>query len=189
MRRFQNDYPDDLRNGGYRRTASLTKIKTSGAGVLFLPNYYNEVPLQIQQARQQGFGGAIVGSDSWGSEEILKLGKGLLEGSYFTTHYAADMATEKARKFISDYAARYGSKPDDVAALTYDAFGMLFESVKSAGSSDPALVLARLLNLSRFDGVTGAMKFAPGSGSPSKSAVVIEIKDNAFRYFDSISPL
>jgi branched-chain amino acid transport system substrate-binding protein len=170
-------------------TAQLSKINSSGPGVLFLPNYYNEVPLQIQQARQQGFAGAIVGSDSWGSEEILKLGKGLLEGSYFTTHYAADMATEKARKFISDYAMKYGSKPDDVAALTYDAFGMLFESVKSAGSDDPALVLAHLSNLSRFDGVTGTMKFAPGSGSPAKSAVVIEIKDNAFRYFDSISPL
>ncbi len=170
-------------------TAQLSKIKSSGADVLFLPNYYNEVPLQVQQARQQGFGGAIVGSDSWGSEEILKLGKGLLDGLYFTTHYAPDMATEKAKKFISDYTTQYGSKPDDVAALTYDAFGMLFESIRAAGSDDPALVLACLSNLSRFAGVTGTMKFTPGSGSPAKSAVVIQIRDDAFRYFDSISPL
>jgi branched-chain amino acid transport system substrate-binding protein len=170
-------------------SAQLSKIKSSGADVLFLPNYYNEVPLQIQQARQQGFAGAIVGSDSWGSEEILKLGKGFMEGLYFTTHYAPDMATDKAKKFIAGYQAKYGAKPDDVAALTYDAFGLLFESVRAAGSDDPASVLARLASLSEFAGVTGTMKFMPGSGSPLKSAVVIQIKDNAFRYFDSIEPM
>jgi branched-chain amino acid transport system substrate-binding protein len=170
-------------------SAQLSKIKASGAEVLFLPNYYNEVPLQIQQARQQGYSGGIVGSDSWGSEEILKLGGSSMEGLYFTTHYAADMATDKAKKFIADYQATYGSKPDDVAALTYDAFGMLFESIRKAGTIDPEKVRASLSTLSEFAGVTGTMKFTPGSGSPAKSAVVIRIKDNSFRYFDSINPL
>jgi branched-chain amino acid transport system substrate-binding protein len=170
-------------------TAQLSNIKASGAEVLFLPNYYNEVPLQVQQARQQGFTGRIVGSDSWGSDEILKLGGAVMDGLFFTTHYAPDMATEKARKFIADYQAKYGSKPDDVAALTYDAFGMLFESIKKAGAIAPEKVLDRLSNLSEFSGVTGTMKFTPGSGSPAKSAVVIQIKGNAFKYFDSINPL
>jgi branched-chain amino acid transport system substrate-binding protein len=169
-------------------TAQLSKIKASQAKVLFLPNYYNEVPLQIQQARQQGFTGLIVGSDSWGSDEILKLGKDIMDGLYFTTHYAPDIATEKAKKFIADYEGRYGAKPDDVAALTYDAFGMLFESIKKAKSRQPDKVLAQLSKLSNFQGVTGTMKFSSGSGSPVKSAVVIQIKDNAFKYFDSVNP-
>ncbi len=170
-------------------TAQLSKITAAGADVLFLPNYYNEVPLQIQQARQTGFTGSIVGSDSWGSEEILKLGKDMLNGLYFTTHYSADMATDKARKFIADYQARYGSRPDDVAALTYDSFGLLFESIQKAQSRDPEKVRAQLSSLSKFLGVTGAMEFRSGSGSPVKSAVVIQIKNNAFTYFDSINPL
>jgi branched-chain amino acid transport system substrate-binding protein len=170
-------------------TAQISKIKSSGAEVLFLPNYYNEVPLQIQQARRQGFTGQIVGSDSWGSEEILKLGGTLMNGLYFTTHYAPDMATDKAKKFIADYQAAYGTRPDDVAALTYDAFSLLFESIRKAGSVDPEKVRSQLSQLSEFYGVTGIMKFTPGSGSPLKSAVVIQIKDNAFKYFDSINPL
>jgi branched-chain amino acid transport system substrate-binding protein len=170
-------------------TAQLSNIKASAAEVLFLPNYYNEVPLQVQQARQQGYSGKIVGSDSWGSDEILKLGGASMDGLYFTTHYAPDMATDKAKKFIADYFARYGSKPDDVAALTYDAFGMLFESIRKAGVAEPEKIREQLSVLSEFAGVTGTMKFTPGSGSPSKSAVVIQIKDNAFKYFDSIRPL
>lgn len=170
-------------------SAQLSKIKASGAQVMFLPNYYNEVPLQVEQARRLGFTGAIVGSDSWGSEELLKLGKDLMNGLYFTTHYAADMATDNAKKFITEYQAKFGAKPDDVAALTYDAFEMLFQSIKNASSKDPEKVLSQLSTLSRFQGITGTMRFSPGSGSPVKSAVVIQIKNNAFTYFDSINPL
>ncbi len=170
-------------------TAQLSKIKAAVPEILFLPNYYNEVPLQIQQARQQGYSGTIVGSDSWGSEEILTLGKDLLEGLYFTTHYASDMATEKAKKFISDYESRYGAKPDDVAALTYDSFGMLFESIKKASSKSPDKIREQLANLSQYIGVTGTMQFTAGSGSPRKSAVVIQIKNNRFTYFDSVNPM
>ena len=169
-------------------TAQLSKIRRVQPEALFLPNYYNEAPLQIQQARRLGFDGAIVGSDSWGSEEILKLGGAIMNGLYFTTHYAPDMATEKAKKFIDGYRLRFGSKPDDVAALTYDSFGMLFESIKHASSVQPKIVLEKLSTLSEFQGITGAMKFAPGSGSPIKSAVVILIKDNAFTYYDTIEP-
>ncbi len=170
-------------------TAQLSKILLAKPEALFLPNYYNEAPLQIQQARRLGFTGAIVGSDSWGSEEILKLGKEAMNGLYFTTHYAADMATEKAKKFIGDYQARFGSKPDDVAALTYDSFGMLFDCIRKASSVQPKDVLEKLSVLSEFKGVTGTMKFNPGSGSPVKSAVVILIKDGAFTYFDTIDPI
>jgi branched-chain amino acid transport system substrate-binding protein len=170
-------------------SAQLAKIKASQPEALFLPNYYNEAPLQIEQARRLGFSGAIVGSDSWGSEEILKLGKELMNGLYFTTHYAPDIASVKAKKFILDYTTRFHAKPDDVAALTYDSFGMLFASILLAKSAKPDDVRLRLSCLDGFEGVTGTVAFHPGSGSPVKSAVVILIKNNAFTYFDTIAPL
>ncbi|MEJ2071614.1 MAG: ABC transporter substrate-binding protein, partial [Syntrophobacterales bacterium] len=61
-------------------SSQLTKIKAANPDVLFLPNYYNEVPLQVQQARRLGLTCAIIGSDSWGSDELLKLGGKDLEG-------------------------------------------------------------------------------------------------------------
>jgi branched-chain amino acid transport system substrate-binding protein len=45
-------------------SAQLTKIKNSGAEVLFTPQYYNEVALIVQQAHQLGWDKPIVGSDS-----------------------------------------------------------------------------------------------------------------------------
>jgi branched-chain amino acid transport system substrate-binding protein len=78
-------------------SAQLTKIQQSGADSLFLPNYYSEVPLQVQQARRLGFTGDILGSDSWGSSELITLCGSDCDGLYFTTHYAADIATPKRR--------------------------------------------------------------------------------------------
>jgi branched-chain amino acid transport system substrate-binding protein len=168
-------------------SSQLTKIKAAGPDVLFLPNYYNEVPLQAQQARRLGITCPLIGSDSWGSSELLTLGGKELEGSYFSTHYAPDIATPKARKFIQDYEAKYGRKPDDVAALTYDSGQLLLAAITKAGSRDRQKVRDALANIPEFDGVTGTMKFS-GTGDPIKSAVILQIKDGRFAYFTSVSP-
>ncbi len=168
-------------------SSQLTIIKGANPQVLFLPNYYNEVPLQAQQARRLGFTGAIIGSDSWGSQELLRLGRQDLEGSFFSTHYAPDIATEKAQSFIKEYEAKYGKKPDDVAALTYDAGRLLMAAITQAGALDRKKVREALASIQEFEGVTGKMKFQ-GTGDPVKSAVIIQIKDGNFTYYSTVQP-
>jgi branched-chain amino acid transport system substrate-binding protein len=168
-------------------SSQLTKIKAANPDVLFLPNYYNEVPLQVQQARRLGLDCTIIGSDSWGSDELLKLGGKDLEGLFFSTHYAPDIATPEAQKFIKEYEAKYGKKPDDVAALTYDSGQLLLSAITKAGTLDRQKVRDALANITEFEGVTGKMKFK-GTGDPIKSAVIIQIKDGKFTYFDSVAP-
>ncbi len=168
-------------------SSQLTSIKAAAPQVLFLPNYYNEVPLQVKQARNQGLTCNIIGSDSWGSQELLALGGADLEGAYFSTHYAPDIATPKAQAFIQAYEAKYGKKPDDVAALTYDAGQILLQAITAAGSLDRTKVRDSLAQIKEFDGVTGKMTFK-GGGDPVKSAVILQIKDGQFKYFASVQP-
>ncbi len=168
-------------------SALLTKIQRSGADSLFLPNYYSEVPLQVKQARKLGYTGPILGSDSWGSPELLTLCGGDCEGLFFTTHYAPDIATAKAKEFIAKYQVANGKVPDDVAALTWDSFSLLFEAIKGAGKLDRQAVRDSLAKISNFEGVTGTMEFK-GTGDPVKSAVVIQIKGGKFTYFQTAKP-
>ncbi|OIQ52750.1 ABC transporter substrate-binding protein [Neomoorella thermoacetica] len=168
-------------------SAQLTKIKEANPDVLFLPNYYSEVPLQVEQARKLGYTGQIIGSDSWGNPEIIKLGGKNMEGLFFSTHYAPDIATPVAQKFIKAYQEKYKSTPDDVAALTYDAFGMLFQAIKTAGKVDRQAVRDALASITKYEGVTGTMQFK-GTGDPIKSAVIIKIENGKFNYFTSINP-
>jgi branched-chain amino acid transport system substrate-binding protein len=168
-------------------SSQLTLIKAANPEVLFLPNYYNEVPLQAQQARRLGLACPLIGSDSWGSQELLRLGGPDLEGSYFSTHYAPDIATPKAQKFIREYEAKYGKKPDDVAALTYDAGNLLRAAISKAGSLDRKKVRDALATIEEFEGGTGLMKFK-NACDPIKSAVILQIREGKFNYFSSVQP-
>jgi branched-chain amino acid transport system substrate-binding protein len=168
-------------------SAQLTKIKDAGADSLFLPNYYSEVPLQVQQAHKIGFTGAILGSDSWGNLELISLCGTECEGYFFTTHYAPDIATPKAQAFIKAYEAAYGKTPDDVAALTYDSFGLLFQAIQAAGKIDRQAVRDALAAITLYEGVTGNMQFK-GTGDPIKSAVILQIKNGKFVYFTTANP-
>ena len=169
-------------------SAQLTKIKQTNPEIVFLPNYYSEVPLQIEQARRLGISAPFLGSDSWGSSDLVKLGGAQVEGCCFSTHYAPDRASPVARKFIAAYTAAYGAAPDDVAALTYDAFGLLFQALARAGRADREALRAALAETPSFEGVTGTMRFAPGSGDPVKSAVIIQVRQGAFAWFADATP-
>ncbi len=169
-------------------SSQLTKIKQANPDIIFLPNYYSEVPLQIQQAKRLGITAPFIGSDSWGSEELVKLCGKDCEGYYFSTHYAADSASDTTKKFIANYKAKYGTTPDDVAALTYDSFGLLWQALKTAGKNDRPAVRDALAKIPQYEGVTGNMQFKEGSGDPVKSAVILKIKDGKFTWFANAKP-
>jgi branched-chain amino acid transport system substrate-binding protein len=169
-------------------SSQLTKIKKADPEIIFLPNYYSEVPLQIQQAKRLGITVPFIGADAWGSAELIKLCGAECDGYYFSTHYAADAATEATKKFIAGYKAKYGTTPDDVAALTYDSFGLLWQALKTAGKKDRQAVRDALAKIPQYEGVTGNMQFKEGSGDPIKSAVILKIKDGKFTWFANAKP-
>jgi len=71
-------------------SAQLTKIKESNPDIIFLPSYYTDVPLQIQQAHRLGITVPFLGSDAWSTEELLKMCGNECEGFYFCNHYSVD---------------------------------------------------------------------------------------------------
>lgn len=168
-------------------SSQLTNIIAENPDVLFTPQYYNEVPQIVRQARELGYEGMILGSDSWGTPDLLSLCGDACNGLFFSTHYAPDIATEVGQTFITAYEELYGAKPDDVAALTYDAFQILFTAIEDAQSLDRADIRDALANIELFEGVTGVMSFDE-QGDPIKCAVIIQIKDGAFTYYDSACP-
>ena len=169
-------------------SAQLTKIQSANPEVIFLPAYYNDVGLIAQQARRQGLNQTLIGSDAWSSPELVKLAQGSVEGAYFANHYAADIATPTAREFIAAYQQKYGKTPDDVAALTYDAMGLLFQALKTAAVPERQAVRDAMAAISGYVGVTGDIRFAPGSGDPVKSAVIMQVKGGQFAWVTNAVP-
>ncbi|MDR1785610.1 MAG: ABC transporter substrate-binding protein [Spirochaetaceae bacterium] len=163
-------------------SVQLTKIAASGAEFLYLPDYYNHVALIIPQAKNLGWGAKpIMGSDSWGSADLVSLSNGAVKGYYFTTHYAAAGATGSTKAFIDEYNAAYGYVPDDVAALSYDSINLVLKAIQDAGitgslQKDRENIRNALANLNSYPGITGNITF-DANGDPEKEAVVVQVND------------
>ncbi len=155
--------------------------------VIFLPTRYNEAPTQIRRLRAAGLKVPIVGIDLWGSPELIRLGGNDVEGLFFSAHYAPDVNTPQAQHFAREYQARYDTPPDDVAALTYDAFGLLFRAIKEAGRFNRDSVREALANLTGFEGVTGRIVFQ-NSGDPLKDVMIRKVQGGKFVYHTSLIP-
>jgi branched-chain amino acid transport system substrate-binding protein len=175
-------------------SAQLTKIKDSGAEFIFTPQYYNEVALIAQQAHELGWDAPIVGSDSWGSAELMTLCGDDCKGQFFSTHYAAAGATGATKEFIDRYNAEHGYIPDDVGALTWDTMLIVQKAIQDCGeitgdiAVDRACVRDALAQIKDFDGITGKMTFTP-EGDPIKCAVIVKISDaGEFEFYQQVCP-
>lgn len=168
-------------------SAQLTNIKSNNPDVLFLPNYYNEVPLQVQQARKLGITAKILGSDSWDNPELIELGGEAMNGTYFTNHYSPDNQSTAAQSFIAEYQKKFQKMPDAAAALTYDAANVLFDAITRSGKADSQSIRDALASTEDFQGVTGAITYN-GTGDPVKGAVVVRVADKKFSFDSAVNP-
>ena len=62
-------------------SALLTRWKSSGADILFLPDYYNKVGLIAKQSQEKGLKVRLVGPDSWDSPDLVKIAGSAIEGA------------------------------------------------------------------------------------------------------------
>jgi branched-chain amino acid transport system substrate-binding protein len=175
-------------------SAQLTKIISANPDFIFLPDNYNQVALIVKQAHQLGYKGEFMGSDAWGSSELMTLCGDDCKGLHFSTHYAAAGATGATKEFIDRYTKKYGYVPDDVAALTWDATRIVLKAIQNTGGlsgklrKDRKAVRKAMAAIPSFDGITGSMKF-DDQGDPVKCAVVVKISDSgAFEFSESVCP-
>lgn len=175
-------------------SAQLTKIISANPDFIFVPDNYNQVALIVRQARQLNYKGQFMGSDAWGSSELMTLCGDDCKGLYFSTHYAAAGAKGATKEFIDRYTEKYGYVPDDVAALTWDATRIVLKAIQDTGGlkgklkKDRKAIRKAMAAIPKFNGITGGMNFDE-QGDPIKCAVVVNISDEGtFQFTESVCP-
>ncbi len=168
--------------------AQLTEVKGKNPDVIFLPGYYGDVALIVQQARKMGMKKPILGGDGWESEDLLKVaGKDALENTYYSNHYAPDTKDPAAQGFIQAFKAKYNETPDAMAALGFDAFNVLMDSMKRAKSLTREDVKNALVETKDFAAVTGKITLDKDRNAV-KSAVVLKFVGGKPTYFSTVNP-
>lgn len=165
----------------------LRKIKRANPDVIFLPGYYAEVGLIIKQARSLGITAPFLGGDGWDSPDLFKIGGKAMKGNYISSHFAPDDKDPKVQSFVKDYEKTYGVKPGAMAALGFDAIGIVADSIARAKSSKPADINAAIITTKNYSGVTGSITIDENRNS-KKAAVVLETTETGFIFKNKVNP-
>lgn len=167
-------------------TPFLTNILKGKPDVIYCSDYYNDDGLMAKQARQLGYTGPFLGGDGWDSPDLVKIGGDAVNGAYFTNHFSKDDQRPEVQEFVKKYTEKYGQAPDALAALGYDAMGLLLQAIQNAGSTDGAKIKDALKNID-YHGVSGEIKF-DAERNPVKSAVIIKIENGQQVYVTTVNP-
>jgi len=164
-------------------SATLTKVAEAAPDVLYVPDYYNIINLVGAQAKEKGVTAVMMGGDGWDSAD---LDRAAADGGYYTNHYSDQDTRKIVQDWVANYKAEYGSVPDALATLAYDATNLLIAAIDKAGTDDTAAVKDALAGIS-WEGVSGTITF-DAQHNPIKAAVVLQVKDGKINYVDTVAP-
>ena len=167
--------------------AQLTAIRAAGVDGVFVPGYYAEAALIAKQARDLGLMVPLLGVDGWESSELVSIGGAAVEGAYLSTHYSPENKSPAVVAFNERYRKRWGVDSNALSALGYDSALVLFDAIRRAGTTDGPALRAALAATKDFPGATGSITF-DAQRNPTKSAVVLAVKDGRFVFVQDVHP-
>jgi len=169
-------------------TAQLAHVAESKPDVIFIPGYYADGAVLVQQARALGLDVPFLGGDAFEAPEFLEIGGASVEGVYISTHYSADApVTAASGEFVKQYETAYNKSANAFAALGYDAYMLILDAIQRAGAVDPGKIRDALADTRGFEGVTGVITL-DSNGDAVKSAIVLKVEGGAFKTVAVVHP-
>lgn len=162
-------------------TAQVSQAVASGADMIFFPCFYDVVPLLVQQARDAGFEGAIVGGDAWDGVDTTG-NEAYFNNTFYTNHYSSEDTSEAVQNYVSKFTEKYGNETlNACSALYYDSIYMVYQAATEMGATDTESIKEGLTGMT-FSGVTGTFTLNE-TGDPEKNVVINEFVDGNCKWF------
>ncbi len=164
-------------------SVQIQKVQESGAELLFLPIYYQEAALILQQADKAGLAVKYFGCDGLdGLIEQLGEDISIAQDVMLLTPFAADAQDEKTVAFTTAYKNAYNNEvPIQFAADAYDAVYAVKAAMEKADITDASISVSDLCDALKtamteitLEGVTGTITW-DADGEPTKEAKAMKI--------------
>ena len=167
-------------------SVQLQKCKDAGADLMFLPIYYQEASLILQQADKIGFAPTFFGVDGMdGVLGVENFDTSLAEGVMLLTPFFVNSEEENVKSFVSGYEETYGETPIQFAADAYDGIYAIKLAAEQAGitadmsASDICDAMKTAMTEIELKGVTGTIRWTE-DGEPNKEPMVLIIENGQY---------
>jgi len=138
-------------------SALVSKIKSSGADLVYWGGLHTEGGLIVRQMRDQGVKAPLMGGDGITTDEFASVGGPGVEGTLMT--YGPDARKNPAAK---DIVAKFKAKnfePEAYTLYSYAAVQIIKQAAESAKSLDPKKVAEKMHSGMKFKTALGDISF------------------------------
>jgi branched-chain amino acid transport system substrate-binding protein len=145
---------DTIQTGQTDFSATVTKIRDSGADAVFFGGYYAEAGLLVQQMRGAGVDATFVVADGVKDPGFIEAAGDAAEGTIIT---CPCLPPEESQEFFDAYKTAFDSAPATYSAEAYDAANVFLQGIDD-GNTDRESML-KWVNDYEGDGITKTVKF------------------------------
>ena len=165
------EQPFDAYVEGFRRT---------GADVVFVAGTDASGLAFLREARARGLSADLLGGDGWSGLNVDTL---RAQGIYVGVPFTAEDPRPQAQRFVAAFTQRFHMRPDNNAALAYDATMLLYVAATNSRGDRGAIrdYLAALKPGNAYQGVAGAISFGSDGDPVGKSVVMTRIDHGTLR--------
>jgi len=144
---------EGINTGEKDYSALISKIKQSGADLVFFGGLYTEGGLIVRQMRDQGVKAPLMGGDGITSDEFAAVGGPGVEGTLMT--YGPDPRNRpEARAVVEEFRAKK-FEPEAYTLYSYAGVQIIKQAVEAAQSLDPKKVADKMHSGMTFKTVLG----------------------------------
>ena len=138
-------------------SALVSKIKQSGADLIYWGGLYTEGGLIVRQMRDQGVKAPLMGGDGITSDEFASVGGPGVEGTLMT--YGPDPRNKPdAKKVVEEFRAKK-FEPEAYTLYSYAGVQIIKQAAEAAKSLDPKKVAEKMHSGMPFKTVLGDLAF------------------------------
>lgn len=161
-------------------SSTVNKINQYKPDAVYFGGYYSVAGRLFKQLREAGYKGKMMSGDG-------SLATGLIEGAGEKNAQGALLScgclidaegktNEKAKKFATDYKAKFGADVAIYSTEGFDAATAFIEAIK-AGKTEPEAINT-FLKTENFQGVGKPIKFADNGELAAQDIFIYEVKGN-----------
>jgi branched-chain amino acid transport system substrate-binding protein len=148
---------EGINTGEKDYSALISKIKQSGADLVYFGGLYTEGGLIVRQMRDQGIKAPLMGGDGITSDEFASVGGPGVEGTLMT--YGADPRNRPEAKAVVDEFRAKKFEPEAYTLYSYAGVQIIKQAAEAAKSVQPKKVAEAMHSGMNFKTVLGDISY------------------------------
>jgi branched-chain amino acid transport system substrate-binding protein len=138
--------------------AILTTLKGVKPEVIMFGGIDPQAGPMAKQMKSLGLNAKLIGGDGWQTPNFIKLAGDAAEGAMASVPGLPKDQMPGGKDFLARFKTKYGNEVELFAPFGYDAVNVFIDSMKRAGSTDPAKFLSEV-GKTKINGIIGPIAF------------------------------